>query len=147
MKIFQTVVCWNFYPAGWAFTVLIFKFEPILCWKKNANYWLPWVIVLLETPFIFCSTFCICEIWKIHDLMITNLIWIFLSYKIRAAGFYPQSCYPIMISLLLTLCMMGKISADNILKYFSYFQENKIWHFMQIVSFGENMCEMSDPIF
>ena len=48
-----------------------------------------------------------------------------------------------------------KIS-DNILKYFSYedkicmkcqIPENEIWHFMQIVSLGDNLHEMSDPIF
>ena len=28
-----------------------------------------------------------------------------------------------------------------------FFPENKIWHFMQIVSNGDNLHEMSDPIF
>ena len=41
--------------------------------------------------------------------------------------------------------MPDKKSADDILKYFSYFffLENKLWHFMQIVSSGENLHEMS----
>ena len=32
--------------------------------------------------------------------------------------------------------MLCKVSADDILKYFTYFLENKPWHFMQIVSLG-----------
>ena len=39
-------------------------------------------------------------------------------------------------------------SADDKLMIFLYFffQENRLWHFMQIVS-GDNMHEMSKPIF
>ena len=34
------------------------------------------------------------------------------------------------------------------MKYFSdIFLENRIWHFMQIVSYGDNLHEVSDPIF
>ena len=35
------------------------------------------------------------------------------------------------------------------MKYFVFlfFPENKIWHFMQIVSLGDNLLEMSKPIF
>ena len=41
-----------------------------------------------------------------------------------------------------------KIPADNILKYFSFiFLENKLWHFMQIVSLGDNIHDMSKPYF
>ena len=37
---------------------------------------------------------------------------------------------------------------DNILKYFFlFFLENRIWHFMQIVSIGDNLHEVLDPIF
>ena len=44
--------------------------------------------------------------------------------------------------------MLGKNSADDILKYFFlFFLENRIWHFMQIVSQGDNLHEVSDPIF
>ena len=35
--------------------------------------------------------------------------------------------------------MLGKNSADNILKYFFLFLENRIWHFMQIVSLGDSL--------
>ena len=43
---------------------------------------------------------------------------------------------------------MKNKKADDILKYFSYFLiENKIWHFMQIVSCGDNLYEITNPIF
>ena len=43
---------------------------------------------------------------------------------------------------------LGKILANNILKYYSlFFLENRIWHFMQIVSLEDNVHEVSDPIF
>ena len=31
--------------------------------------------------------------------------------------------------------------------FFLFFPENKIWHFMQIVSLGDNLHEMSNPVF
>ena len=41
-----------------------------------------------------------------------------------------------------------KISANNILKhFFLFFLENGIWHFMQIVSLGDNLHEVSNLIF
>ena len=47
---------------------------------------------------------------------------------------------------LLAICV--KFSADNILKYFFlFFPENRIRHFMQIVSIGDNLHEMSNPVF
>ena len=40
-----------------------------------------------------------------------------------------------------------KISADDILKYFSYFfLQGKIWHFMQIISSEDCLLKVSDPI-
>ena len=40
------------------------------------------------------------------------------------------------------------MAADDIFWYFSYFSflENRNWHFMQIVSLGDNLHEVSDPI-
>ena len=63
--------------------------------------------------------------------------------------------------LYLTLSPLGKNSAGNILKYFSYFSkktefdtskfqlfpENRIKHFMQIVTIGDNLHEMFNPVF
>ena len=31
--------------------------------------------------------------------------------------------------------------------FFLFFPENRIWHFMQIVSNGDNLHEMSNPVF
>ena len=42
--------------------------------------------------------------------------------------------------------MQGKNFSDDILKYlFLFFQENMFWYFMQIVSSGDNLHEMSKP--
>ena len=45
-----------------------------------------------------------------------------------------------------TLDMLGKISADDILRYFSYFFQNWVRYLVQIVSWGDNLLEMSNPI-
>ena len=36
---------------------------------------------------------------------------------------------------------------DKLMIIFLFFLENRIWHFMQIVSLGDNLHEVSDPIF
>ena len=52
---------------------------------------------------------------------------------------------PILSVVCLHLAVWVKISAE--VKYFSYFfPENRLWHFMQIVSIGDNLHEMSKPI-
>ena len=38
-------------------------------------------------------------------------------------------------------------SADDKLIFFLFFPENRIWHFMQIVSTGDNLHGMSNPVF
>ena len=46
------------------------------------------------------------------------------------------------------LTMLSANSADNKLTIFSYFfLENRIWYSMQIVSYRDNLHEMSNPIF
>ena len=47
----------------------------------------------------------------------------------------------------LTLNILGKFSADDILIFFLFFLENRILYFMQIVSRGDNLHEMSNPVF
>ena len=38
-------------------------------------------------------------------------------------------------------------SADDKLIFFLFSPENKIWHFMQTVSLGENLHDVSNPVF
>ena len=45
----------------------------------------------------------------------------------------------------LRLALRVNFSADGILKYFSYFPPENRRHFMQIVFFGDNSHEMSNP--
>ena len=48
----------------------------------------------------------------------------------------------------LILRMLAKILANYILKYFPLFvSENKVWYFIQIVSQGDNLHEISNIIF
>ena len=41
----------------------------------------------------------------------------------------------------------SKYSRWQIDDIFSYFPENRIWHFMQIASIGDKFLEMSKPVF
>ena len=36
---------------------------------------------------------------------------------------------------------------DKLMLFYLFFLENKIWHFMQIVSIEDNLHEVSNPIF
>ena len=47
----------------------------------------------------------------------------------------------------LTLSTLGKIFSKHIEICFLSFQENRIWHFLQIVSIGDNLQEISNPVF
>ena len=48
-----------------------------------------------------------------------------------------------------TLTTLWADAADDKLMIFFlfFFLENRIWHFMQIVSIGDNLHEVSEPIF
>ena len=42
----------------------------------------------------------------------------------------------------------GKIfSRWHFKSFFLFFSENKVWHFLQIVSSGDNLHEMTNPVF
>ena len=44
--------------------------------------------------------------------------------------------------------MLGaNLADDKLMIFFLLFQKYGIWHFMQIVSLGDNLHEVSDPIF
>ena len=48
----------------------------------------------------------------------------------------------------LTFTTLWAFSADDrLMIFFLFFPENRIWHFMQIVSLGDNLHEMSYPVF
>ena len=49
---------------------------------------------------------------------------------------------------ILTFTTLWAFSADDkMMLFFLFFPENRIWHFMQIVSLGDNLHEMSNPVF
>ena len=48
----------------------------------------------------------------------------------------------------LTFTTLWAFSADDkMMLFFLFFPENRIWHSMQIVSLGDNLHEMSNPVF
>ena len=50
--------------------------------------------------------------------------------------------------IVLTLTLLGANSAENKMAIvFLFLLDNRIWHFMQIVSLGDNMHDVSNPIF
>ena len=50
-------------------------------------------------------------------------------------------------SIHLAITTLWADSADDKLMIFLFFPENKFWHFLQIVSWGNNLHEISKPIF
>ena len=61
------------------------------------------------------------------------------KYNLQASGTLQDT---------LSLVLWVEFSVDDILKYFSYFsQKSRFWHFMQIVSNGGSLNEMSYPVF
>ena len=47
---------------------------------------------------------------------------------------------------ILTFTTLLANSADNIVIFFLFFPENRIWQFMQIISTGDNLPELSTPV-
>ena len=43
--------------------------------------------------------------------------------------------------------MYADSADDKLMLFILFFQENRMWHFMQIVSLGDNLHEVSHPIF
>ena len=63
-------------------------------------------------------------------------------------GMFGYSIY-LNNSVSLTFTALWANSANNkLVIFFSFFfPENKIWHFMQTVSIGDSLHEMSNPVF
>ena len=41
----------------------------------------------------------------------------------------------------------ANLADDKLMMLFLFFPENRFWHFMQIVSYGDNLHGMSNPVF
>ena len=51
-------------------------------------------------------------------------------------------------NIFLTFTTLWAFLADGkLMIFFLFFLENRIWHFMQIVSSGDNLHEISNPVF
>ena len=53
---------------------------------------------------------------------------------------------PLSVAIPLSSTILWANSADKLVTFFLFFPENRIWHFMQIVSIGDNLHEMPNPV-
>ena len=67
------------------------------------------------------------------------------SFRSKLPQFYHNLFAPIQQCVLLTLRTLGKIFSRRDFEIFCFFPENRIWHFMQIVSNGD-LHEISKSI-
>ena len=81
-------------------------------------------------------------------------LWLAVVKKKKTWNFMYMKPHPLKIqnvvcrSCTLTLTMLWADSAaDKLVIFFLFFLENRTWHFMQIVSLGDKLHEVSDPIF
>ena len=78
-------------------------------------------------------------------LCMHRMIWIF-TFCTCSKTLYCL-VWPIYL-VSLTFTTLWAFSADDkLMIFFLFFPENRIWHFMQIVSLGDNLHEMSNPVF
>ena len=59
----------------------------------------------------------------------------------------PQSCYLTLVGQLMLSTLGKNLSIQHPEILFLFSPENRICHFMQVVSIGYNLIEMSKPIF
>ena len=45
------------------------------------------------------------------------------------------------------ITLWANLADDKLVIFFLFSPENRIWHFMQIVSIGDNLHELSNPVF
>ena len=64
----------------------------------------------------------------------------FFFFCLKSIFFLINACYH------LTMLSVN-LAADKLMTFFLFSLENRIWHFMQIVSTGDNLHEMSKTIF
>ena len=78
-------------------------------------------------------------------LLVSNMILLLLQLFVKSINSNPQS----IINAFSKLSMLGKkFSRRHFEIFFLSFSENRVWHFVQIVSQGDNdLQEMSNPMF
>ena len=71
-----------------------------------------------------------------------------LHSKTTFAHSFWNSIVPITVSWPLTITTLWANSADDkLMIFFLFFPENRLWHFMQIISIGDCLHEMSKLVF
>ena len=79
---------------------------------------------------------------------VTSIIRSSRVHGLKMKGANTSSDIITLIQILLTFTTLWAFSADDkMMLFFLFFPENRIWHFMQIVSLGDNLHGMSNPVF
>ena len=60
---------------------------------------------------------------------------------------FCQAYSSIKLSNLTFTTLLANAADYKLVTFFLFFPENRIWHFMQIVSIGDNLHEMLNPVF
>ena len=85
-----------------------------------------------------------CPIWVYAVPYIISILHLFVCQGL----FYCLVYILLPIRTVLTFTTLWANSADNkCMIFFLLFPQNRLWHFMQIVSNGDNFHEMSKPVF
>ena len=133
-----------------------FRFIPSmrsLIWAFDLHlYILKYPMILLADSVCPCQTvqadldlLCphMCRLIWVYDAHLAHAVRLTQGYSIMQ-GFVSTSCQPYS----LTLCILGKIfSRRHFEIFFFVFPRKKIWHFMQTVSNGDSLHEMSKPVY
>ena len=139
-KIFQNVVCCNFYPVKDQASKIIkirnifqnvvcWNFNPVLCIKNLASKTI--LVTIYAAHFASWFVF-VCYIF----LCVTPALWLTSSV-----------CFLFFADTLM-LSTLGKFFSWQHFEIFFYFSpENKIRYFMQIVFTRDNLHEVSNPVF
>ena len=140
--------------------------NPTLCRAKNSNklhvpshlvMWIPTLFMLTAKPYLHWS-FCVFSVGdyvmvepidegdKVKAEIVTILYKEQIKYIKEEGKWYVPWLLQRFTHRVQRITV--KFSANNILKYFSFFfSKNKIWHYMQIVSSGDNLHEISNLFF
>ena len=77
----------------------------------------------------------------VHQFSLTNLTCV-ATYELATCNFTI-----LLLVMVLTFITLYVNSADDTLMILFFFFSNRFWHFIQIVSCGDNLHEMAKPVF
>ena len=144
---------------------LLYYLSSFFLWETTQNdpQGLGYVTPLHTPHSIWPSVYCKQILWKRPDGRVVRATDFWSQSPGLKSLYWKNSAYdcmalyctePYIMSLWsssnnsLTFTTLWAFSADDrLMIFFLFFPENRIWHFMQIVSLGDNLHEMSNPVF